>query len=881
VSSTTESTPAFQQLFESVPGLYLVLTPDRTIVAASDAYLRATMTRREDILGRNLFEVFPDNPEDPEATGVRNLEASLERVLVAGEPDTMAIQKYDMRRPGGGCYEERYWNPVNTPVLGPDGEVRYIIHCVEDVTEFVRLAQQGSEQSLRNDELRDRTERMEAEIYLRAWQLQDANRRLQSANAELAAREKEVTRLYESLHQLDHMKTQFFANLSHELRTPLTLILGPTEALLEDASLTAKQRDDLETVNRSGRMLLKHVNDLLDLAKLDAGKLELDYADVELAGLVRRTAGNFETVAREREIRFAIETPNSVRAQVDADKLQRVLMNLLSNAFKFTPARGRVRCTLAVDEESRAAVIMVADSGPGVPLALRERVFDRFFQVEDESARHSEGTGLGLAIARELASEHGGAIGVDDAPEGGALFTAEIPLAAPEGVVVAEHPRIVDRRGDGAAEVEPFKPLVVETTRDASGRPLVLVVEDNVEMNRFVGGLLGEAYQIVSAYDGDEGLDLAERLVPDLVVSDLMMPTLNGSQMVHAIREQPKLDNVPILVLTAKADDDLRVWLLREGAQDYLLKPFSSAELRARVDGLVQTKRARDLLQREVASRSHDVEVLAREVTAKKHEAEAALETMRVARDQAEQAHRLKTRFLGLMSHELRTPLTTLVLHTQSLERSNDVTPRQRKTLARMRHAADRLMRLIDTLLEHARIQAGRLTLFEDKIDLDGLIADVVAEHRAEAEAKGLALRIEDGDRAWSVRSDPRLVRLVVDGLIDNAVKFTEHGSVDVSLRRKDGERIVSVSVRDSGPGIAAEDRERVFEPYEQVEPLRSKGARGVGLGLALARDIARALGGQVSLVSQVGVGSTFTFDLPLEPPTTARRLPPRPLQLH
>jgi PAS domain S-box-containing protein len=179
--------PDFQTLFQSLPGLYLILAPDLNIVAVSDAYLRATMTKREEILGRGIFDVFPDNPDDPTATGVRNLRASLQRVLQNKVSDTMAVQKYDIRKPDseGGGFEERYWSPVNSPVLGPDNEVAYIIHRVEDVTEFVHLRQEEGEKEKLTEELRARVEKTEAEVYLRAKEVQEANRQLEFANQEL------------------------------------------------------------------------------------------------------------------------------------------------------------------------------------------------------------------------------------------------------------------------------------------------------------------------------------------------------------------------------------------------------------------------------------------------------------------------------------------------------------------------------------------------------------------------------------------------------------------------------------------------------------------------------------------------------------------------
>ena len=376
--------PDFRALFESSPGCYLVLTPDLTIAAVSHAYLRSTMTTREAILGRHLFELFPDNPDDPKATGVGNLRASLDRVLASKAPDAMAVQKYDIRRPeqDGGGFEERYWSPVNTPVLGPGGKLEYIIHRVEDVTEFVRMKQQGAERDKLTEELRTRADRMETEVYLRAQELQEANQRLRA---------------------LDRMKAQFFANVSHELRTPLALILAPVRKLLGTEGLQDADRQDLAVVERNARLLLSHVNDLLDLAKLEAGKMVPLYAEVDLAALLRRATGHFESVAEERRLSLIVDAPGSVPAQVDAGKIERVLINLLSNAFKFTPERGWVRCALRLcgDSPSPRAILEVSDSGPGVRAELREVVFERFFQMEESATRRGGGTGLGLAIAKE------------------------------------------------------------------------------------------------------------------------------------------------------------------------------------------------------------------------------------------------------------------------------------------------------------------------------------------------------------------------------------------------------------------------------------------------------------------------------------------------
>jgi PAS domain S-box-containing protein len=572
--------PDFRLLFESAPGLYLGLLPDApryTIVAASTAYTSATMTRRDDLLGRGLFEMFPDNPDDPQANGERNLRASLDRVRAGAAHDAMPIQKYDVRRPAeqGGGFEERWWSPVNSSVKAQDGTLAYLIHRVEDVTDFVRLTQRGAEHEKNAAELRSHAQRMETEVFQRAQEVQQANEHLRNANAE-------ISQLYDRTRELDRLKTEFFANVSHELRTPLTLILGPVQRMLAATTAHAADREALEVIERNARTLLRHVDDLLDVSKLEEALVAPAYEQTDVPTLARLVAAHFSSAAQELELQWRVLLPESLDAQLDPQMLQRVLFNLLSNAFKFTPAGSRVRLSVAPRGEQLLR-IEVADGGPGIPPQWREAIFERFRQLHGHSERRHPGTGLGLAIAREFVQLHGGSISVSDAPEGGALFVVELPRAAPPGATVRPAGQGQARLGAGLAMAAAARLPAMPVPPGPGSKPLVLVVEDSADMSSFICSTLALDCRVAAAFDGAQGLEQALALRPDLIVTDIMMPGTGGETLLGELRRRPEFDHTPVVVLSARADEALRIKLLREGAQDYLVKPFATEELRARV----------------------------------------------------------------------------------------------------------------------------------------------------------------------------------------------------------------------------------------------------------------------------------------------------------
>lgn len=454
---------------------------------------------------------------------------------------------------------------------------------------------------------------------------------MKQAEAEIARKNEELQKLLDKIRHLDELKSDFLANISHELRTPLALILGPTESILATgANLTELQRRDLGVIHRNAATLLKHVNDLLDLAKLDAGKMTVNYARVDLARAVRTIAAHFDALASQRSLSYVITTPDTLEAEVDPEKFDCILLNLLSNAFKFTPARGRIRCALELSGKDRL-LLSVQDSGSGVPPEMHATIFDRFRQAQGGTTREFGGTGLGLAIAKGFVDLHGGTIVTLDAPGGGALFQVEIPLCAPQGTYVRYAEAPLAPGEDGVVvncAIEELQRIADDASAQprSPDRPLVLVAEDNAEMQRFIAEVLGGEYRVVAAADGAEALERALAEPPDLVVTDLMMPKLGGDRLVGEMRACPSLLHVPVLVLSAKADEALRLKLLSESVQDYVTKPFSPHELRARVRNLVMMKRARDALQKELSSQNEDLAQLSQQLIANKQALQQSLE---------------------------------------------------------------------------------------------------------------------------------------------------------------------------------------------------------------------------------------------------------------
>ncbi len=444
-------------------------------------------------------------------------------------------------------------------------------------------------------------------------------RNLQKGRVREAALEAQLERAEaEKLRSLDQLKSTFFANISHEFRTPLTLILGPVQQALEGINkrldvevpeeVTMKTRY-LQLIERSTQRLLLLVNQLLDLSRIDGGQIQLDLRRGELLPLLRALVYSFESLAERQHINYEITFPEQLpEAIFDRDKWEKILVNLLSNAFKFTHEGGRV--AFRVEAKAEGLQMQVSDSGPGIEAADLDRIFDRFYQVEGTEAR---GTGIGLALVQELVMMLDGRIEVDSEVEKGTTFTLLLPF-------LPEHFSQLDTEAltEELAATVSFVPqsLPTETTSGALAGgiddeiPTILIVEDNADLRNYIAEQLGSNYQIITAGNGREGLALAIENTPDLIVSDVMMPKMDGFELCETLKSDERTSHIPVILLTAKAGQDHKLAGLETGADEYLTKPFDGRELQLRVQNLIrQRAQLRERYRRTILLQPSDVAI--------------------------------------------------------------------------------------------------------------------------------------------------------------------------------------------------------------------------------------------------------------------------------
>jgi len=743
---------------------------------------------------------------------------------------------------------------------------------------------------------------------------------------------REIERARDELRELDEAKSRFSANIHHELRTPLTLTLAPLEALLagEFGPLDETQRAYLETMHKNSLRLLKLINNLLDHARIESGQHEVHRQPLEIGRLVRDMVESARPMAERKGVELVADcdaAPPVVNA--DPDALEKVVVNLVGNALKFTDPGGRIEVRLHEERDPFAGEgggaagvrLTVSDTGVGLPPDQLGRVFDRFAQVDSSATRRHEGTGIGLSLVRELVALHGGrAWATSEGIGRGAQFHVFLPLgtadAQAEEVVATDDGRTLslarsfdalaadlDHAADAASPapdptrtegyrtaemqrtVERFEAIRTggQPARSAppDARPEVVVAEDNADMRRLLTHLLGAEFCVRAARNGREALDFVRERAPALVLTDVMMPEMSGTELCQAIKDDEALAGVPVMLVTSKAEREMKIRGLELGADDYVTKPFHPRELLARARALVRVRS----LQEELAEQNA---ALDRALT--------HLRATEVALVQAERLAAVGELAAGI-AHEVNNPVNFALNSLRALS-ANVALVREFSTRlaeidwrdhAKLPAHADEVQRLeaevgleevaatIDELvgivvegLERTSRLVGDLRDFGAPGERERVPVDVRSCLDSTLQMIGPSLgrgrvRVERDYAADlpPVSADPSALKQLFLNLLKNAGEALEEtgGTVRVTAARSPDGRGVAVSVADDGPGIDASLRDRVFEPFFTTKPA----GRGTGLGLSICRRIAEAHGGALEVVSSAGAGARFTVRLPVE----------------
>lgn len=656
---------------------------------------------------------------------------------------------------------------------------------------------------------------------------------------ELGRTSDKLAKALKRLEALDRMKNRFFANISHELRSPLTLILAPVQLLLRE-ELPAEARRNLRAVEQNADHLLRLIDDLLDLSRLDTGALRLKLADLDLGAVVQRTVERARPAAEARGQRLSFQSEADLPAQIgDEHRMEIVVGNLVGNALKYTPDDGQVQ--VRVSREGDSLRVDVQDDGPGIPPQEVEKIFDRFFQSERTEHQLVGGVGIGLALAKELVELHGGRMMLETRLGAGSTFSFTVPLGRDHYTpdVIERRSGVVDRRityrgdanpGRRATDVPPptfampavpgdpartagpeHPPLRLEWGR----KPRVLLAEDKADLRDFVATLLARDFEVTTAADGDRAWELVQEERPDLVLSDVMMPGRSGRELCRAIKDDPQLHSIPVILLTARAGSDATVQAYAHGADDFVAKPFHPRVLIARVN------------------------------------AQLRLRALSARLAQREKLAAVGTLTAGIL-HEVRNPVNALMSAARTLG-THELPPQaQRKLLGVVQDAAERINRLTTDLDAHIRPAEGNQ---EGCCDImEGLGATLrLVEHRT----TDLQVHIEQHGQGC-VRASPGPLNQVFLNLVDNALKA---GAGHLWIRVEAQGDPIRVVVADDGKGIPPDALDRIFDPFfTTAEP-----GAGTGLGLFLSREIVQRAGGSLRADHRPEGGAVFIIELPAE----------------
>ena len=687
--------------------------------------------------------------------------------------------------------------------------------------------------------------------------IEGTRQNLEAANAELK--------------KLDRFKSEFFANITHELKTPLTMVLTSLELLLDGelGHISEAQRSTFQSMQRSGAKLLRLIGDLLDLSRIEESRVRLRIAEHDLAAYLRDLVAETQVLVQRKGIQLELECDReSALVWCDLERMERVFLNLLSNATKFTDAEGKV--SISVRDTGEAVLVQVKDTGVGFPPELSERIFSRFFQTDMGKTRRYGGTGIGLSLAKDLVELHGGTIWAESRPGEGSIFYVRL-------LKDREHfnPDVLDRRASSSAQADgkrsadrgigdwrvgaeaKFRLLeidevteqrIVERDPDELRRShTVLVVEDTPDVIRMIRLSLHHDFRVLAATNGVQGLELAKKHHPSIIVTDLMMPVMDGLELTARLRKDPQLSHIPIVMLTARNEVESRISGLQGGVDAYLGKPFSTKELVSTVRSLVRNQeRTADLV---LSQRMDSIETIAGGLA---HEIGNPLNYVKNA--------------LALVqrdTQQLMAAVNREPIEGQPGVDTAEIGRRTQKLFDVAEGGVRRIAATVDLMMRYSRngfsrihqphdVYSAALEALNVLLPSLGKSLDVVTSFEGEP----------------LVDCVPEELNQVLSNLIQNAAEATPASGGRLEIRGWNADGQLCLSVRDNGSGISPENVSQVFNAFFTT---KDTGA-GMGLGLTIAQRVARALGGSIVVQSELGVGTVFTLRVPSLVPKLKRQ---------
>jgi signal transduction histidine kinase len=691
-------------------------------------------------------------------------------------------------------------------------------------------------------------------------------RKVRRRTRQLSRSRRTLKRSLDKLTEYDRLKTEFFSNVSHELRTPLTMILAPVDRLLKQYAdaMPPNATRMLEMVRLNGYKLLDLINRLLDFSKLEAGQMQLTVAAVDVNQLVDHLIQAATPLAQQRGISLSVDCDPLLKPfGADQEKVDTIISNLISNAIKFTHSGGTIHVETHLADDR--VWIAITDTGIGIDESQRDKVFERFVQVDGSSSREFSGTGLGLSLVKNLVELHGGEIHLKSELGRGSRFWFDLPLRAIPQLHAPAADAGHQRLGKAFADLHQFADSTAEPSVAPDGglgdpfARTVLVVDDTTEVRVLVGEMLHDDYRVVYARDGQEGLEVARKVHPDLIISDVMMPHVDGQEFCRHIKEDPDTAHIPFVMLTAKADLSMKIGGLNCGADDYLTKPFEENELKARVRSLLRLRGMHQDLDR------------------RNRELRSAYNDLRDVQNQLVQSEKMSSlgQLIAGLAHEINNSINAvyngirpLAATIKRVEKMVDAPPRAEAaegksevqaafqkilTLASVVEAgAARTARIIGDLktFSHPGNEGFQVFDLHEALDMCVNLLSSSLRDRVEVQRQYGAI--------GRVYGPAGQLNQVFMNILNNAQQAIEStGTISIATEQ-DGD-FVSVRIRDDGCGISADARAKIFDPFFTTkEP-----GVGTGLGLSLSYGLISKLGGTIDCQNAPGGGTEFIVRFP------------------